>query len=93
MAKTVLSVSWMFFGGLASLLLTDVKAVGNALNCDWCELRTDETEEPICCCCCSSALRSHGDGVDFRLIYPWNHAPGAAKCGVVKEQECDADCA
>lgn len=55
----------------------DIKSVANVFDAGGGELRADEAEEPVCGCSGCGTPGTHGEGVDFGLVDPWDHAPCA----------------
>jgi hypothetical protein len=65
----------------------NVEAVADVSDARGRELRADEAKEPVERCCCCGASGAHGQGVDFSLVNPRDHAPGATECCIVEKEE------
>ena len=63
----------------------DIKAIADVFDAGRGELRADEAEEPVGGCSGCSTPGTHGEGVDFGLVNPGDHAPCAIGTSVVWE--------
>ena len=63
----------------------DVKAVSDVFDAGRGELRADEAEEPVGGCCGCGAPGTHGEGVDFGLVDPRDHAPCAEGMSAIRK--------